>query len=180
MNNDPQAYLHRMGLPKGVSKRMEQNAKAQETGRVAVKAHTRAMAISKPDKNDRAPGTSCDVIGVSGSTHGEGSLGSKPEGGKGLAKRANIEGNESAHYEKLEKKSLRSMKQGGSEKELRQGHNDGGQLPYPKGKKSDAKIEKTMHEFKEGGLHSGSKKGPKVTNRKQAVAIALSQARKAK
>lgn len=36
-----------------------------------------------------------------------------------------------------------------------------------------------MHEFKVGKLHSGSKKGPEVTNRKQAVAIALSEARKA-
>jgi len=36
-----------------------------------------------------------------------------------------------------------------------------------------------MHEFKQGALHSGSKKGPKVTNRKQAVAIAISEARKA-
>lgn len=41
------------------------------------------------------------------------------------------------------------------------------------------KIEKVMHEFKTGTLHSGSKKGPKVTNRKQAVAIAISEARKA-
>jgi Family of unknown function (DUF6496) len=46
---------------------------------------------------------------------------------------------------------------------------------------SDApdKVEATMHEFKHGTLHSGSKKGPKVSNRKQAVAIALSQQRKA-
>jgi len=36
-----------------------------------------------------------------------------------------------------------------------------------------------MHEFKQGALHSGSKKGPKVTNMKQAVAIAISEARKA-
>ena len=36
-----------------------------------------------------------------------------------------------------------------------------------------------MHEWKEGSLHSGSKKGPKVENKKQAVAIALSEARKA-
>jgi len=41
------------------------------------------------------------------------------------------------------------------------------------------KMEKTMHEFKRGSLHSGSKKGPKVTNRKQAIAIGMSQARKA-
>jgi hypothetical protein len=46
--------------------------------------------------------------------------------------------------------------------------------------KSNAKVEKTMHEFKHGDLHSGSKKGPKVTSRKQAVAIAMSQKRKAK
>lgn len=41
------------------------------------------------------------------------------------------------------------------------------------------KIKKVMHEWKEGELHSGSKKGPMVTNQKQAVAIALSEARKA-
>jgi hypothetical protein len=41
------------------------------------------------------------------------------------------------------------------------------------------KMEKVMHEFKEGKLHSGSKKGPEVSNRKQAVAIAMSEARKA-
>lgn len=35
-----------------------------------------------------------------------------------------------------------------------------------------------MHEFKEGDLHSGSKKGPIVEDRAQAVAIGLSQARK--
>ena len=40
-------------------------------------------------------------------------------------------------------------------------------------------MEKTMHEFKEGELHSGSKKGPKVTSRKQAIAIGLSEQRKA-
>jgi len=41
------------------------------------------------------------------------------------------------------------------------------------------KVEKTMHEFKHGTLHSGSKTGPKVRSRKQAIAIALSQQRKA-
>ena|SRR5271157_2264708 len=46
-------------------------------------------------------------------------------------------------------------------------------------KKKSAKVEKVMHEFKEGTLHSGSKKGPKVTNPKQAIAISLSEARKA-
>ncbi len=42
-----------------------------------------------------------------------------------------------------------------------------------------AKVHKVMHEFKSGGLHSGSKSGPEVTSRKQAVAIALSEGRKA-
>lgn len=41
------------------------------------------------------------------------------------------------------------------------------------------KIAKTMREFEKGDLHSGSKKGPIVHNRKQAAAISLSQARKA-
>lgn len=42
------------------------------------------------------------------------------------------------------------------------------------------KVKKVMHEFKEHELHSGSKHGPKVTNRKQAIAIALSEQRKQK
>ena len=46
-------------------------------------------------------------------------------------------------------------------------------------KKGEKKIEKVMKEFKEHKLHSGSKKGPEVKNPKQAIAIALSEARKA-
>jgi len=48
--------------------------------------------------------------------------------------------------------------------------------PKPKtkaGKK--AKMHKAMHDFKHGKMHSGSKSGPVVTNRKQAIAIGLSQ-----
>ncbi len=44
--------------------------------------------------------------------------------------------------------------------------------------KKELKIKKVMHEFKEGKLHSGSKKGPEVNNPKQAIAIALSESRK--
>ena len=39
-----------------------------------------------------------------------------------------------------------------------------------------AKVGKVMKEYKAGKLHSGSKKGPTVTSRKQAIAIALSEA----
>lgn len=42
---------------------------------------------------------------------------------------------------------------------------------------ADKKVEKVMHERKEGTLRSGS--GKKVTSRKQAIAIGLSEARKA-
>ena len=38
-----------------------------------------------------------------------------------------------------------------------------------------AKVGKVMKEYKAGELHSGSKKGPAVTSRKQAIAIALSE-----
>lgn len=41
------------------------------------------------------------------------------------------------------------------------------------------KMHKVMHEYKHGQLHSGSKHGPKVTSRKQAIAIAISEAHKA-
>jgi hypothetical protein len=44
------------------------------------------------------------------------------------------------------------------------------------GKKASRKVKKAMHERKRGTLRSGS--GKKVTSRKQAIAIALSQARK--
>jgi hypothetical protein len=42
--------------------------------------------------------------------------------------------------------------------------------------KAEKKISKVMREFKAGGLHSG-KGGAVVKNPKQAVAIALSQAK---
>lgn len=44
-------------------------------------------------------------------------------------------------------------------------------------KKAQDKIEKVMHEHKEGKLKSSS--GKKVTSRKQAIAIGLSEARAA-
>jgi len=46
--------------------------------------------------------------------------------------------------------------------------------------KAQAKVRKVMHEFKAGTLHTGSKKGPVVKSRKQAIAIALVTADKAK
>jgi hypothetical protein len=44
------------------------------------------------------------------------------------------------------------------------------------GKKAQTKVEKAMHERKKGTLKSGS--GKKVTSKKQAIAIGLSEARK--
>jgi len=41
--------------------------------------------------------------------------------------------------------------------------------------KGQKKVGKVMHEYKEGTLHSG-KGGPTVKSRKQAIAIALSEA----
>ena len=43
-------------------------------------------------------------------------------------------------------------------------------------KKAGEKVERTMHEMKEGELKSG-RSGKKVTNPKQAIAIGLSEAR---
>jgi hypothetical protein len=46
------------------------------------------------------------------------------------------------------------------------------------GEKASEKVEKAMHEKKRGTLRSG-RSGKKVTSRKQAIAIGLSQARRA-
>lgn len=75
------------------------------------------------------------------------------------------------HHEKSEHKE--------SKKHEMKEHKAKKSKSYAKGPKAKHKIEKVMHEFKEGALHSGSKKGPVVTNPKQAIAISLSEARKA-
>jgi hypothetical protein len=46
------------------------------------------------------------------------------------------------------------------------------------GKKAAQKVERAMHERKRGTLRSGGS-GKKVTSRKQAIAIGLSEARRA-
>ena len=55
-----------------------------------------------------------------------------------------------------------------------------GEMYAKGGEVKGEKISKVMREYKEGKLRSGSKKGPKVTNPKQAMAIALSEARSKK
>jgi hypothetical protein len=46
------------------------------------------------------------------------------------------------------------------------------------GKKAQSKVKRALHELKEGKLKSG-RTGTKVKSRKQAIAIGLSEARKA-
>jgi hypothetical protein len=54
----------------------------------------------------------------------------------------------------------------------------GGYVMPQYGKKAQEKVEAVMHEYKRGELKSG-KNGKRVQSRKQAVAIGLSEARKA-
>src|SRR5580765_5456975 len=51
--------------------------------------------------------------------------------------------------------------------------------PHTKAEKKAA-VQTVMHEFKHGEMHSGSKQGPKVKSRKQAVAIAMSESNQSK
>lgn len=44
----------------------------------------------------------------------------------------------------------------------------------------ETKVARVMHEYKHGTLHSGSKRGPRVQSRRQAIAIAMHQAGKSK
>lgn len=48
-----------------------------------------------------------------------------------------------------------------------------------KAKMKEKKIKKVVEEFEHGQLHSGSKKGPLVKDKKQALAIGYSEAKKA-
>ena len=45
-------------------------------------------------------------------------------------------------------------------------------------KKANEKVHHVIREFEAGKLHSGSKKGPKVKNIRQAIAIGISEAKK--
>ena len=49
----------------------------------------------------------------------------------------------------------------------------------PKGARAERKMEKVMHEWKEGSLRSGGS-GKVVTNRKQAIAIGISEGQREK
>ncbi|MDB5194593.1 MAG: hypothetical protein JWN50_607 [Parcubacteria group bacterium] len=52
-------------------------------------------------------------------------------------------------------------------------------MPTKSSTKGRSKVKKVMHEFKHGTLKGGKGKHPKVRSRKQAIAIGLSEARKA-
>ena len=66
----------------------------------------------------------------------------------------------------LPAKTFRYLGRFASDSVLTTGHNPG--------------MKGTMHEFKAGKLHSGSKHGPIVKSRKQAIAIGMSQQRRGK
>ena len=51
-------------------------------------------------------------------------------------------------------------------------------IAVKKMKPGNKKFKKVLKEFKHGSLHSGSKKGPKVKKRSQAIAIALNEAKR--
>lgn len=68
-----------------------------------------------------------------------------------------------------------------SSKDVDQVMSHSGKRKKPKTKSGKkAKMEKIMHEYKHGQLHSSSKSGPRVKSRKQAIAIALKQSGQSK
>lgn len=205
MTNDKFSWLHRTGIVSNGGSKSADRVKGSKSNSIAVKrppefpSRTPAGPVDGHAKSGKRPGgdgwtpgtnppsrvgpeTLGGVDGSKTSPGGPKARAASPAKGvetksassdanthaakRETPQKANIEGNESAKYEKLEKKSTKSLKQGGSEKELRAGHNTG--------------VKDTMKEFKSGTLHSGSKTGPKVTNRKQAIAIGMSEDRKAK
>lgn len=57
-------------------------------------------------------------------------------------------------------------------------HVMGGKRTKIRSARGKAKVKKVMHEWGKGQLRSGSKKGPVVKSQRQAVAIAISEARR--
>ena len=76
----------------------------------------------------------------------------------------------------LKKDAVMLQKEANPKKEVKRDEKMA-KVKTPAGK---AKVKKVMKEYKEDKLHSGSKKGPLVHNPKQAIAIALSEARRSK
>lgn len=85
-------------------------------------------------------------------------------------------------------KAKKVSRKGSLKKGLRVKHEDIGPFKAPKKHRKPAaerkystaankKIHRVIREFEEGKLPSGSKKGPKVKNLKQAVAIGISEAK---
>lgn len=104
----------------------------------------------------------------------------KKEVAKHKGKKAPMNKREKEH-ERIEK---HHEKEHESLKKYHKKHPEKGEKHHSKKpvKKSIAKnkMKKVMKEFSAGELHSGSKSGPMVTNPKQAVVIAYSEAKKAK
>lgn len=84
------------------------------------------------------------------------------------------------------KGSMKKMERGGDMKGMKQHEKGRPDVPMcmmgrvvehnSPARLTDRKVGTVMHEFKEGTLRSGSKSGPKVKSRKQAMAIAMSEA----
>lgn len=93
-------------------------------------------------------------------------------GGSRKAGKENIEGNESAHYEKLEKRSLKSLAHGGSEKELRDGHNFkiGDMFGASKMKDAMSGAVNKMNPFSKGSGGSEQAKEAQMTKNVKSVA----------
>lgn len=107
-----------------------------------------------------------DVVST-GKTPGKG-----PEHTLGFAKGGHAKGAKGG-------KGLSVMIAVGPAKAMKKAASPVGAAPIGLKKGGMAKVEKVMGEYGKGELHSGSKTGPVVKNPKQAVAIALSEARKA-
>lgn len=144
MRNNPHSYL--AGIMSGnVSKAKDVAA------RVTVKAHSRArpgpgVDATVNDPNGRPnPAMKSGSIGQRTSQNSPGAATAKARAPKhDPASSSNIEGNESAMYERYEKKSLKSLKGGGTEKELREGHNTHGKSMKPGGGGRFAKMEEAI------------------------------------
>ena len=133
----------------------------------------RGTGIAKVQRQSYASGSFPDLTGDGKVTRAD------VLKGRGVFKKGGMPMDESKAHENKESKSMESRETRLEKKGYKE-TKSGKMVKMAKGGSTQGKVKKVMHEFKVGQLHSGSKKGPVVKSRKQAIAIALSEAGKSK
>jgi len=146
------AFLRKAGSPKALISHETREMSGEKDTPATIKAEVGMLRKAK------APLTMIKEEMMEPTGMKKGGMAAFEKSGKDVEKSGVKEGSKADMA--MDKKQMMAMKNGGMTK-------------------MEKKVGKVMGEFKSGELHSGSKSGPVVKNRKQAIAIGLSEGRNA-